>query len=98
MIYFHDIFLFLFIIAKTILNKTATKAGSWTMNKGYKDWASQKNYSPKPKGFVISVFNTYCSMLQEATKMWITEEDEKLIVNGFNKWQIWGSLSIRLSI
>jgi len=98
LIYFHGIFLFLFIVTKNILNKTAIKAGSWTMSKSYKDWIWQKKFSPKPTGFVISVFNTYCTVLQEATKMWITEEHEKLIISVFNKWHFWGCPSIRLPV
>lgn len=64
------------------------------MNKDYKDWVWQKKYSPKPKWFAVSVFSAYCNMSQEATKMWITEEHEKSIVNGFKMWQIWDSVSM----
>lgn len=53
--------------------------------KATKIGSDRKKQSPKPKGFFISVFNTYCSLLQEATKMCTTEEHEKLIVSGFNK-------------
>lgn len=83
---------------KNMVNKRTIKAaaGQWikAMNIGF----DRQSVALYLRDLLFQFSSTYCSTLQGAEKIGIMKEHGDLIMNCFNKWQIWCSLSTRLPV